>query len=115
MLGLGDIVIPGIFVALLLRYDQTHNGGSTRYFYRYLAGCLELQAQRTASQSRLRVQSCPSLWNVACEMLRMRFLAFCSAFGGYVAGLTATIIVMNVFNVRCRWCHNCIQDHVCAI
>ena len=34
MLGLGDIVIPGIFVALLLRYDQTHNKGSTAYFYR---------------------------------------------------------------------------------
>lgn len=34
MLGLGDIVIPGIFVALLLRYDVTHNGGSTAYFYR---------------------------------------------------------------------------------
>jgi Signal peptide peptidase len=34
MLGLGDIVIPGIFVALLLRYDQTHNAGSTGYFYR---------------------------------------------------------------------------------
>ena len=33
MLGLGDIVIPGIFVALLLRYD-THNGGATSYFYR---------------------------------------------------------------------------------
>ncbi len=33
MLGLGDIVIPGIFVALLLRYD-VHHGGATAYFYR---------------------------------------------------------------------------------
>ena len=31
MLGLGDIVIPGIFVALVLRYDTLHN---TKYFRR---------------------------------------------------------------------------------
>eukprot|EP00894_Picocystis_sp_ML_P003872 jgi/Pico_ML_1/54389/g4744.t1 len=31
MLGLGDIVIPGIFVALILRYDA-HNEYRTRYF-----------------------------------------------------------------------------------
>jgi minor histocompatibility antigen H13 len=33
MLGLGDIVIPGIFVALLLRYDQTLKRNSNFYFY----------------------------------------------------------------------------------
>lgn len=33
MLGLGDIVIPGIFVALLLRYDVL-NSFKTRYFQR---------------------------------------------------------------------------------
>ncbi|KXZ43659.1 hypothetical protein GPECTOR_83g271 [Gonium pectorale] len=52
MLGLGDIVIPGIFVALILRYDVQRNFKS-KYF-------------RTA-------------------------------FGGYVAGLATTIVVMNVF------------------
>ncbi|KAG2440716.1 hypothetical protein HXX76_003573 [Chlamydomonas incerta] len=52
MLGLGDIVIPGIFVALILRYDVQRNFRS-KYFR--------------------------------------------SAFGGYVAGLIATIVVMNVF------------------
>ena len=33
MLGLGDIVIPGIFVALILRYDvlQRH---TSKFFYR---------------------------------------------------------------------------------
>ena len=31
MLGLGDIVIPGIFVALLLRYDVLHH---RKYFRR---------------------------------------------------------------------------------
>nr|ACO10472.1 Minor histocompatibility antigen H13 [Caligus rogercresseyi] len=33
MLGLGDIVIPGIFVALLLRYDKSLGRGSHFYFY----------------------------------------------------------------------------------
>ncbi len=32
MLGLGDIVIPGIFVAIVLRYDAKHR---SKYFYRY--------------------------------------------------------------------------------
>ncbi|KAF7990752.1 hypothetical protein HCN44_000557 [Aphidius gifuensis] len=33
MLGLGDIVVPGIFIALLLRYDQSMNRKSHTYFY----------------------------------------------------------------------------------
>ena len=33
MLGLGDIVIPGIFVALMLRFDAQHKLASTPYFY----------------------------------------------------------------------------------
>ena len=32
MLGLGDIVIPGIFIALLLRYDNSLKRGSNFYF-----------------------------------------------------------------------------------
>ena len=42
MLGLGDIVIPGIFVALLLRYDHSLKRGSNFYFWTcflaYIAG-----------------------------------------------------------------------------
>ncbi|EFJ18240.1 hypothetical protein SELMODRAFT_271219 [Selaginella moellendorffii] len=52
MLGLGDIVIPGIFVALALRFDVSRGTGK-RYFT--------------------------------------------SAFMGYITGIVATIIVMNVF------------------
>jgi len=52
MLGLGDIVIPGIFVAVILRYDH-----------------------QQAKKSGL----------------------FPAAFIGYVVGLAATIVVMNVF------------------
>ncbi|KAL4236410.1 Minor histocompatibility antigen H13 [Mactra antiquata] len=33
MLGLGDIVIPGIFIALLLRFDNSRRKGSRTYFY----------------------------------------------------------------------------------
>lgn len=33
LLGLGDIVIPGIFIALLLRYDMSLNRNSKVYFY----------------------------------------------------------------------------------
>jgi len=38
MLGLGDIVIPGVFVALLLRYDALNNF-KTKYFYRQAKPC----------------------------------------------------------------------------
>ena len=37
MLGLGDIVIPGIFVALVLRYDALH---SSKYFRRLASSCV---------------------------------------------------------------------------
>merc|ERR1712113_962699 len=44
MLGLGDIVIPGIFIALLLRYDVSLKRNSNFYFYAtffaYVAGLL---------------------------------------------------------------------------
>ncbi|KAK2176064.1 hypothetical protein NP493_685g01060 [Ridgeia piscesae] len=33
MLGLGDIVIPGILIALLLRFDVSQNKGRRTYFY----------------------------------------------------------------------------------
>lgn len=33
LLGLGDIVIPGIFIALLLRYDMSLNRKRRTYFY----------------------------------------------------------------------------------
>jgi minor histocompatibility antigen H13 len=42
MLGLGDIVIPGILIALMLRYDASKNNGSQFYFlttfFAYIAG-----------------------------------------------------------------------------
>ncbi|CAG5120009.1 unnamed protein product [Candidula unifasciata] len=45
MLGLGDIVIPGIFIALLLRFDLSLQRRSTFYFYAgFVAYCLGLGA-----------------------------------------------------------------------
>lgn len=45
MLGLGDIVIPGIFIALLLRFDVSQKKNSKTYFYAsFLAYCLGLGA-----------------------------------------------------------------------
>ncbi|CAG0925716.1 unnamed protein product [Notodromas monacha] len=44
MLGLGDIVIPGIFISLLLRFDVSLNRGRNTYFnftfFAYLVGLL---------------------------------------------------------------------------
>lgn len=38
MLGLGDIVVPGIFVALMLRFDLTQKSETPRYFHACLLG-----------------------------------------------------------------------------
>lgn len=39
MLGLGDIVIPGTFIGLALRYDHDRGGGKSKaYFYGTLVG-----------------------------------------------------------------------------
>lgn len=40
MLGLGDIVVPGIFIALLLRFDHSLNRNSKVYFYSTFAAYL---------------------------------------------------------------------------
>jgi minor histocompatibility antigen H13 len=69
MLGLGDIVIPGIMVAIVLRYDvQKHMIG-------YVDGSKGKMSHATGSP---------------------RF--FYSCFIGYVIGIASTIVVMNVFN-----------------
>eukprot|EP00899_Mesostigma_viride_P009724 jgi/Mesvir1/18753/Mv01259-RA.1 len=38
MLGLGDIVIPGMFVALILRFDASRGSGQRRYFWSAMVG-----------------------------------------------------------------------------
>ena len=70
MLGLGDIVIPGIFVALILRYDALH---ASKYFRRcgsclltalvfspVMRGCLLLILRYNAMHTSKNVRRCSS-------------------------------------------------------
>jgi len=83
MLGLGDIVIPGIFIALLLRYDLSLKRNSNFYFYATFMGNIfiisvsfilmfffslprwtvadNLHHARVQARSASSVVSCPSL------------------------------------------------------
>ncbi|KAF6761175.1 signal peptide peptidase-domain-containing protein [Ephemerocybe angulata] len=70
MLGLGDIVIPGIFVALALRYDYA------RYAHK-----VESEQDRGSKTE----QAVPKPY-------------FYAALGAYVAGLMTTMLVMHVFH-----------------
>jgi len=40
LLGLGDVVLPGLFIALLLRFDEQRQPGSRVYFYTVLVAYL---------------------------------------------------------------------------
>lgn len=79
MLGLGDIVIPGIFVALVLRFDA-HNA-------------LEAAA---AGKPRTRAAEAKKASGAS---LQGGFATpyFNWTFAGYTAGLVTTIVVMHVF------------------
>ena len=87
LLGLGDIVIPGIFVALMLRYDimrykRMRNSAKKEDNDDEISE--EEEAAREAAETRELVAApCPY---------------FKWTFAGYVLGLVATIVVMNVFN-----------------
>ncbi|KAJ2804893.1 hypothetical protein H4R21_001461, partial [Coemansia helicoidea] len=76
MLGLGDIVIPGIFLALALRFDR----------HRYLdaIGFRKDKPLPRVLHGRRRGFAFPTPYFMACM-------------AAYVAGLTATITVMHVF------------------
>merc|ERR1711862_1056344 len=78
MLGLGDIVIPGIFIALLLRYDVSLKRKSNFYFYAtflaYLAGLLltifVMHVYKHAQPALLYlVSACPLPWSVVTSSL----------------------------------------------
>jgi minor histocompatibility antigen H13 len=71
MLGLGDIVIPGIFVAIILRYDAEHSN----YHGKAISAVSGGVSGTKKSTARY----------------------FKSAFIGYVIGLATTIAVMNIF------------------
>ena len=73
MLGLGDIVIPGILIALLLRFDE--NVSNTRPMSHQWLIINNLRIQRKSGSSKY----------------------FITTFIAYILGLAGTIVVMHVF------------------
>ena len=71
MLGLGDIVIPGIFVALVLRYDALHG---SKYFRRLASSCvivLHAEVVLNAVCSTFLHGSCVTLLMSKCRKIAM--------------------------------------------
>lgn len=77
MIGLGDIVLPGIFVALTLRYD-------------YLKTVQKMKQSNTNLVKDI-------LGNYVVDFNFTNFKTFLTCFFGYVFGILSTLIVMNVF------------------
>lgn len=96
MLGLGDIVIPGIFVALMLRYD-VKNGFRTKYFQvrRISFNHQGYSTKGYGIRSEHGRELAP--WTYLQPSINVPFLQSC--FGGYVLGLSTTLFVMIAFNV----------------
>lgn len=72
MIGLGDIVIPGIYVALMLRFD-------------YIRALKNLKKQPDAKG------------NIVVPFTVSNFNTFLWTFFGYFMGIFATLIIMNLF------------------
>jgi minor histocompatibility antigen H13 len=90
MLGLGDIVIPGVFVALLLRFDclperQQRLRGAKAGAAAAARATTRASSAGAAEEKKKFLSSCP-------------YPYFVASFFGYVLGLGTTIVVMNVFN-----------------
>lgn len=87
MLGLGDIVIPGIFLALLLRFDVWRN----------------IQRLKAEAESQGRSLSKQQLHDIEClychaeKQPSLRFTYFYTNLLAYVLGLATTVGVMYAF------------------
>lgn len=85
MLGLGDIVIPGIFVALLLRFDKSLKRGNHHYFYAgyfaYITGLLltmlVLHVFKTAQPALLYLVPTCVGFPAVLSCIKGDFAAFC--------------------------------------
>jgi hypothetical protein len=86
MLGLGDIVIPGLFVALMLRMDA----------HRAMAKAAAAAAASSREPQQQQQPAAPR-WDMGNTPY------FRTAIIGYVVGLVTTIVVMNVFNAAQVW------------
>jgi minor histocompatibility antigen H13 len=109
MLGLGDIVLPGILVALALRFDlylhylrisqsssSTSNSTSTRPLYKPATG---LWGERfwTSSSPAPSIPSSHSSSEIATGT-RFKKVYFKTAIVGYIIGMITTLVVLNVFH-----------------
>ena len=89
MLGLGDIVIPGIFIALLLRYDLWRNIQRLR-----AAALAKNQTLSTAQQHDLECLYC----HVDVHGAGLSLATFHSNLVAYFVGLSTTVGVMYAFH-----------------
>lgn len=78
MIGLGDIVIPGIYVALILRYD-----------YLRVLGKMKEKGEKILTDAK---------GNFIIPFTFNNFATFIFTFFGYFLGILSTLIVMNVFD-----------------
>lgn len=86
ILGLGDIVIPGIFMSLCLRFDYIKSLNA-----KYLEGLLRKEEEGfEGDQGVLHY-----LYKTANECPKPYFISVCI---GYLVAIIATIVVMLVFN-----------------
>ena len=76
MIGLGDIVIPGIFVALMVRLD-------------YMRALKDMKSKGD--------KSVDAKDNTIVKFTISRFNTFLWTFFGYFMGILSTLVVMNVF------------------
>ena len=90
MLGLGDIVIPGVFVALLLRFDCLPE---RQHMLRGAKAGAAAAARATRTSSVKENETNKKLFLSSCP-----YPYFAASFFGYVLGLGTTIVVMNVFD-----------------
>jgi len=83
MLGLGDIVIPGLYVAMILRMDNARR-----------AAAAEPRKSVTRSASKRAATASRTVSHDAGNVPTY----FPSVAAGYLVGIVTTIVVMNVFN-----------------
>lgn len=105
MLGLGDIVVPGIMVAFALRFD----------LYRYYAKMGSNEARPESDQTEKeqevkptytpargswaeRTYTAKKLWSPVLQAKNFPKPYFKATMGGYVTGMVSTVLVMTVFD-----------------
>jgi len=98
MLGLGDIVLPGIMIGLALRFDL--------YLHYLRKGSSlpknKLPPYKTPTSSQIGdlywTSSAPALRSVSLADAAFRKTYFHASLLGYVVGMLATLVVLNVWN-----------------